>query len=126
METGEELTFRVPATFAPRLQDILAAASTADVQFTLVEARTLLGARQSDAMVDILVTFGVGVASSIVASAIYSLVTTTDVKPTNGNITINNTTIIIDSHDAIIHIEHGLTKKHNSHRHENTPTLTKS
>jgi hypothetical protein len=118
METREELVFRVPATLAPRLQEILEAASTGDVQFTLVEARPLLGAKQSDAIVEIAVTFGIGVASSLVASAIYSLVTTTDLKPTTGNIVVNNTTIIIDSHDTIDHIERGLSKKHKSSAHK--------
>jgi hypothetical protein len=81
MDTGMTFTVVLPADALPVLRTLITEFSENDILFQIVREQRRLGARKSEVVVDICIDLGKGVAASLIAAAIYSLVTSHDPAP---------------------------------------------
>jgi hypothetical protein len=86
----------VPLDQAATLIAHIEAVSSGDVSFSLINQRRRLGSRKSDAVLQLAVSFVVGVGSSIVATAIVELFAHPGVTAVNNQITIGSVNVNLD------------------------------
>ncbi len=81
MDTSMTFTVVLSADALALLRSSVGGFAQDGIVFRIVQEHSRLGARKSEIAVDIFVSFGTGIASSLVAAAIYSLVASYDAAP---------------------------------------------